>query len=91
MQTGNTLILTDNDFANKQEVEIKVAKIMTKDWEHFTSTQSLKFNMMQIKLNSKGIVLTKKSHIGRIYLVIDHNVDFTNSKRITRKKLLPKE
>ena len=36
MQTNDTLILAYNDFASKEEVEIKVAKIMTKDQEHHT-------------------------------------------------------
>ena len=91
MQTDDTLILADNDFANKEEAEIKVAKIITKDREHLTSTQPLKFNGAQIKLDSEVIVLTKKSHVGGILLVTDHDVDSTSSREITRKKLLPKE
>lgn len=62
---------------------------MTKDREHLTSAHPLKFNDAQIKLDLNGIVLTKKSHVGGILLVTDHIIDSTNSKRITRKKLLP--
>ena len=44
MQINDTLIFTNNDFANKKKVEIKIVKIMIKDWEYFTSTQPMKFN-----------------------------------------------
>lgn len=37
MQTNNILILTDNNFANKEKEAIKDAKIMTKDCEYLTS------------------------------------------------------
>lgn len=37
MQINNTLILADNDFVSKEEVVIKVAKIMTKGQKHLTS------------------------------------------------------
>lgn len=36
MQTNNTLILADNNFANKEEKTVKNAKIMTKDWKYLT-------------------------------------------------------
>ena len=91
MQTNDTLILADNDFASKEEAEIKAAKIMTKDREYLTFTQPLKFNRAQIKLDSEGIVLTKESHVGGIFLVTDHNADSTCSRGITKKKLSPKE
>lgn len=35
---------------------------MIKDRMYFISVQLLKFNNVQIKLNSNGIILTKKSH-----------------------------
>lgn len=91
IQTDNTLILADNNFARKKKAAIKVVKIMTKDWRHFTFIQPLKFNEVQIKLDSKSIVLTKKSHIGGIFLVIDHNIDSISFKRVTKKKLLAKK
>ncbi len=91
IQTDDTLILANNDFASKEEVEIKARKIMTKDREHFTFIQPLKFNGAQIKLNSEGIVLTKESHEGEILLVTDHDADSTSSKGITKKKLSPQE
>ena len=91
MQTDDTLILADNNFASKEKAESKAANIMTKEQEHLTFTQPLKFNGVQIKLDSKGIVLTKKSYVGGIFLVTDHDVDSISSRRITREKFLSKE
>ena len=91
IQTDNTWILANNDFASKEDKAIKTAKIMTKDWEHLTSSQPLKFNRTQIKFDSERIVLIKKSYIGGILSVTNHDVDSTSSRGITRKKPSPKE
>lgn len=91
IQSKDTLILPDKNFASKKEAKIKIAKIMTKDQEYFTSIQLLKFNRTQIKFDSKDIVLTKESHVREILLEIDHNKDSTSSREITRKKLSPME
>ena len=82
IQTNDTLILANNDFVNKEEAENKVAKIMTKNQEYFTFTQPMKFNGVQIKLDSESIVLTKKSHIGGILLVTDQNADSISLREI---------
>ena len=66
---------------------IKVVKIMVKDCKYLTSAQPIKFNGSQIKLDLDGIILTKKSHVSGIFLIIGHNADFTSSTGITRKKL----
>ena len=91
MQIDDILILADNNFASTKEEAIKSAKIITKDREYLTSAHPLKFNSAQIKLDSNGIVLTKKSYIGGILLVTDYTADSTSSKRITKKKLSPKK
>ena len=36
MQTNDTLILANNNFASKKDAAIKIAKTMTKDQEHLT-------------------------------------------------------
>ncbi len=91
MQTDDTLILADNDFASNEEEAIKEAKIMTKYRKYLTSAHPIKFNRAQIKLDSDGIILTKESHVGGILLVTDHNADSTSSRGITGKKISPKE
>lgn len=62
---------------------------MTKDY--LISSHLLKFIRVQIKLNLEGIVLTKKSHVGSIFPFINHDIDSTSSREITRKMLSPKE
>ena len=91
IQTDDTLILADNNFAIIKEETIKSAKIMTKYREYLTLAHSPKFNGAQIKLDLNGIVLTKESHVGEILPVTDHTIDFTSSRGIIRKKLSSKE
>lgn len=91
IQIDNILILPDKNFASNEKKIIKVAKLIIKDCKYLTLTQLVKFNRTQIKLNSNGIVLIKKSHIGSILLVISYDVDSTSSREIIKKKLLPKK
>lgn len=44
IQTNDTLILADNNFASIEEEAIKSAKIITQNREYFTFAQLLKFN-----------------------------------------------
>ena len=78
MQTDNTLILINNHFASTKKDAIRSVKIMIKNREHFTPTYFLKFNSAQIKLKLNGLVLTKKSYIEGILLVIDYTIDSTS-------------
>lgn len=91
MQTNDILILANNDFDSNKEEAVKAVKLMIKDYKYPTFIQFIKFNKTQIKLNSNGIILIKKSHISSILLVIDHDIDSTNLQEITRKKLLLKK
>lgn len=64
---------------------------MTKDRKHLTPTYPLKFNGVQIILNSNRIVLTKESYVEGILLVTDHVANSTSSKEIIRVKPSSKE
>lgn len=87
MQTDDILILADNDFTSIKKDVIRSTKIMIKDKKLFTPIYFLKFNSAQIKFDSNRIVITKKSPVKKIPPVINHVVDSTSSKEITRKKL----
>lgn len=91
IQTNNTLILANNTFASKEDKAVRNAKIMTKDQEYLTPAELIKFNEIQIKLDSNNIVLLKINHVGGMLPVIDHDADSTYLKGIIRKRLLPKE
>ena len=60
MQTNNTLILVNENFANMEEKRVKDIIIMTKDQKYLISAKSVKFNKIQIKLDLNSIILTKK-------------------------------
>lgn len=90
IQTDNTLILADHDFASVKENAITSAKIMIKNREYLTPTHPLNFNNVQIQSNSDRIILMKESHVGGILSVIDYIADSTSSREITRKKFSPK-
>lgn len=64
---------------------------MIKNCKYYSSTQPIKFNRVQIKLDLDGIVLSKKSYVSGIFLITDHNIDSTSFWRITRKKLSSKK
>lgn len=59
MQTDNILILANNNFTGIKENAIKSATIITKNRKYFTFVHLLKFNRIQIKLDSSKIVLIK--------------------------------
>lgn len=69
MQIDNILILADNNFAKKKKIIIQTIKIITKDWEHFIFSHSLKFNGAQIKLNLSETTLAKESHVDKFFLL----------------------
>lgn len=56
---------------------IKLRKIITKNYKYFISTQPIKFNEIQIQLSLDDIILIKKRYVGRIFLVIFHNINLT--------------
>lgn len=60
MQTNNIIFLASNIFDNTKKIEIRLAKIITKDKKHLIFTYLLKFNSAKIKLDLNGIVLIKK-------------------------------
>lgn len=91
IQISNILILANFNFASRKKVVIKFARIITKDWKYFTFLQTLKFYKAKIKLNFKGIILIKDIYIDIILLIINYDIDSTNSKAIIWKKLLFKK
>lgn len=91
IQTNDTLILTNNNFASTEKEIIKSTKIITKDKKYLTPVHPPKFNDAQIKLDSNNIILAKKSHIEGIFLITNHIAGFTSSREITKKKLLSKK
>lgn len=88
IETDDTFIRTINDFASVEENAIKLAKIMTKKEKYLTPTHPLKLNSMQIEFNLNGMVLIKKSYVGKIVFVIDHIINSISSRSLQKSSYL---
>ena len=70
MQTDDTLILCDDQFAKLEEEELAKARFMAKPREKLEENTILYFNGCAIKLENDGtIVMTQKSQGKKITLV----------------------
>ena len=56
IQTDDTLILRDPDFLNKEELELRKANFLAKDYEQLTATTDHKFNSGIIYLQDDGSI-----------------------------------
>ena len=63
---------------------------MIKNKKYLTFIHSINFNGIQIKLNSNKKILTKRSHIKKIFLSINYVADSTSSKKIIKKNYYSK-
>ncbi len=90
MQTDDTLYKAIEAFAKQKDEIIKLAKILTKNKELFTSINFLKFNKTRIKrLDSNEIIhFRQKTHFQEIQLVQSIDVNITSAKRKIRIKLI---
>lgn len=91
MQTNNTLIFANNNFVSKDKKSVKDVKIIIKSWKYFIFIQLIKFKKAYIKFNLNSRILTKKRYKDSIFFIIKYNIDFINSKKIIKKKLLLKK
>ena len=87
MQTNDILMLINDQFAFEKKNVIKSTKIMIKNRKMFIFQQLIKFNDVQIKFDSKNLLLIKKINVGDINLMINKNVLSINAKDIIRIEL----
>ena len=97
MQTDDILLLTTDDFVNKEKNAVKSTKILIKNRSYFTTINSIKFNGMKIQLhfgiginNFVYITLFRETHIGEIVLIQKNEILFINNRGIVRKNLIIK-
>src|ERR1700721_3447884 len=69
MQTDNTIILSDDKFAELEENKLKKAKLIAKPKEKLTSDTLLLFNSYILSLEGKNIHLRQKGQGKKIQLV----------------------
>ncbi|EED15482.1 conserved hypothetical protein [Talaromyces stipitatus ATCC 10500] len=91
MQTDDTLILADEAFANREEKEIKAARIQCKPRERLSPTNPLKFNGGLISETAQGILLNQERTCRLIQIVQEQHANTTSSRGKIRKNVSPKE
>jgi hypothetical protein len=91
MQTDDTLILIDLNFAAAKEKAIIDVKIMTKSRNHLDSNSSLKFNDTIIERQENDIYLRQISQSDHLQLIQNVDIAIISSKDKVRLALISKE
>lgn len=88
LQTDDTLILGDKDFALAEEAELKKAHLMAKDREQLSIGHPIKFNGGKISLQEDGsLLLTQEAYNKTLKLVKYAAADLTNSRGTVRQNV----
>ena len=88
LQIDDTLILTSDEFAIREDKAIQHAKIMTKSRKQLTTANSVRFNDIKIKLlKDENITLNQESHAGGIQIIKNQNSSSISSRGLMREKL----
>ncbi|KHJ33967.1 hypothetical protein EV44_g3646 [Erysiphe necator] len=87
LQTDDTLILADDDFAAEEEIQLEKAKFIAKKRKLLTETESLNFNGGDInkEKDSLSICLTQEMHCRNLRLVESEPTDIVGTRSKTRK------
>jgi hypothetical protein len=97
MQTNETLMLKDNQFAELKEKELKEAKLMSKKQEMLINVISIKFNdeiisLIEVIKNSYSLSLTQPKQFDQIQLInISVSFDLIDSRDQIRKRMTSKD
>jgi hypothetical protein len=93
MQTDDTLMLRDDDFAELEESELKKAKLMFKKREMLITLISIKFNDEVIIIDSSNILLFNQlKQFDQIRLInMTISVDLIDSRSQIRKMITSKD
>lgn len=87
LQTDDTLILADDDFAAEEEIQLEKAKFIAKKRKLLTETEPLNFSGGDIKKekDSHSICLTQEMHCRNLRLVKSEPTDIVGTQSKTRK------
>src|SRR5450432_2959538 len=94
LQTDDTLFLADDDFAEREALQLQEARFLAKEREKLSATNNLKFNggIVQLQLQDNILSLTQEKQCNNLKLVTLNNKASTTSTRgITRQGLTTKE
>jgi hypothetical protein len=92
LQTDDTLILADDEFATLEENELARARLTSKKREKLTSTTPIKFNDGLISLSDNSLLLTQPKQFDQIRLIdVKTPIDLISSRGEIRKMITPKD
>jgi hypothetical protein len=92
LQTDDTLILADDEFAALEENELIRARLTFKKREKLISTTSIKFNDDLIFLSDNFLLLTQSKQFDQIKLInLSFSINLTSSRKEIRKMITLKD
>jgi hypothetical protein len=87
LQTDDTLLLADKDFATEEERELLKVGFLTKEREELTTTNPIKFNGGQLTLQGNSLTLTQGQHCQNLRAVSLETADLTSARGVVRKQI----
>jgi hypothetical protein len=78
LQTDDTLLPADKDFAAEEEKELQKVGFLTKERE-LTATNPIKFNRGQLTLKGNSLTLNQGQHCQNLRAVSLETVDLTSA------------
>ncbi len=91
MQTDDTLMLANDQFADLKENELIKVKLTFKNREKLTSFISIKFNDEVISKNDQGLLLNQSKQFDQIRLIYLSSIDLISSRGQIRKSVISKD
>jgi hypothetical protein len=91
LQTDDTLLLADRDFAAEEEKELQKVGFLTKEREELMATNPIKFNGGQLTLKGNSLTLNQGQHCQNLRAVSPETVDLTSARGVIRKQIPTKE
>lgn len=91
LQTNDTLIVADTQFAQLEQKQLEKAKFLTKERETLTEDKRVKFNGGIIQLEDTTITLTQEHHCTNLQPVTDRLATTTNSRKAVQENLTTKQ
>ncbi len=87
LQTDDTIILADDEFAATEEEELQRAGFTAKAREQLTASNPLRFNGGEIKLHENGsITLAQPRQCQNLQSVSEQATDISTTRNVTRRK-----
>ena len=87
LQTDDTLLLANKDFAAEEERELLKVGFPTKEREELTTTNPIKFNGVQLILKGNSLTLTQRQHCQNLRAVSLETADLISARGVVKKQI----